>query len=499
MSRKRIVRGPGLRGPRGIAGERGLKGERGLSIIGPQGEPGLPGVNAVPADEAVAGYATTEGSATSDALAASFAARELTFAGQQATSEAARLLRSSDDERATPTPDGRSLAVILTGGTEQTYTVSNCTASDDTTRVKAGVQSKRFVTGTGNVTAIATHSPTTAMTHAPASIWRAWVWIDDVTALGGPLQFTHTRLAKIDTVAPPADERWTKSVPVTALHSGWNLISDNTLGMIAATGWGNIHSTRLVWQTTKATGINIGRIWFECPKRASLIFVQDGGYKSFATYAVPELRSRGIPVTWAVNPGWLGQRVGEFNETLTAAEVLAMKAAGDEISFHSYAAGNDGILTANMTREQIRDDSLKSIAAAQAGDWGKGYQFRAAWLQNKAPNHAAAQPYHAAYASPSEKDSHTDSWPPMDRYNIGRVGLHFSTDAFIDDIFNRLEKTRGLCVGYTHGISNISAGDMTPARLTYLLAKIDAAIAAGWLEGTTFTRLVERGGGVLRA
>ncbi|MFC6153645.1 hypothetical protein [Nocardioides yefusunii] len=501
MSNRIVITAPGPQGSPGPQGEPGPSTvPTALAVAHALGD-GQPGRTVI--DEHVAAAASDAGTPIGRALYAAIGDQvtpleTLTFAGQQAVSEAALVVRSGDDERATLTPDGRTAVYMVTGESSQTFTVSGCAVSDDTLRKKTGTQSRRFTTS-GAATAVATHSPATALTHGPASIWRTWVWIEDVTALTGYFQIIHTRGAVIDTVAPPADQRWVKQVPVSSLRTGWNLISDDTLGMYSAAGWGSIYSTRYIFQTTKATSVSVDSTWFECPKKASLLLIQDGGYKSYMTHAIPELRSRKYPTVWALNPGWLGKRPGAFNETITVADVATLKAAGDEISFHSWVAGNDGQLMATMTREQVRDDSLKSIAVAQAEGWGKGYLFRGAFLQNLAPNARGCAPYHAMLATSTERDSQIATWPPMNRLDVARVGLHFSTDAFIDDIFNRLEKTRGLCLGYTHGISTVSAGDMTPARLTYLLGKIDAAVAAGWLEVTTFERLLASAGGVLRA
>lgn len=462
-------------------------------------------------DAAVALLVNTDGTATQDALTAAMAPlapRDLAYAGHQAAAEASRIIRAGDDDRATLTPDGRTEAVIIDGGSTQIYSVSSCTPSDDTTRFKHGTQSKRFSTS-GAATAWAIHSPASVLTHGPATHWRTWVWIDDITALTGHLELEVYRGAIVNTVAPPADERWRRQVPVGELHTGWNLIESNTLpttapgvitpGMYDTPGWGHIYSMRMIWQTTRATGINLGKMWLECPRRASMIFVADGGYRSFANLALPELRSRGIPVTWAIQPANLGIDIGQSHETVTMDDLVNYAAAGDDISMHTYA----GEITSTMSRAEIRDDALHGIAAlTAAGNLGRGHLFRAAWMQNNAPNHAAAQPYFAAYATATVSNAHDstiDTWPPMDRYDIKRCGLHYSDTSFIDDVFEMLEKTHGLLVGYTHGIDAAGGADMTPARLAYVLGKIDAALAAGWLECVTFTQLVARGGGVLRA
>src|SRR5690606_19188470 len=83
-------------------------------------------------------------------------------------------------------------------------------------------------------------------------------------------------------------------------------------------------------------------------------------------------------------------------------------------------------------------------------------------------------------------------YPFLDRYNINRSQVHGRDNAWFDDLFNKLQKTRGIAVLYTHDIHESDPIDMKSSELAYMMTKIEEAVSEGWLEGVTFDRLKNR-------
>jgi hypothetical protein len=414
---------------------------------------------------------------------------DLLLVGQQAIAASARVLRSSEEERAILTPDGRSSKNIVNGDSTA-WTISGVTQSDDTTRTKDGAsQSKRFVaTGAGAASARLDMT----LTFPAGSIVRAWIWLDDPTLVTG-------LTLDIYQDSGPATP-WTRAASQSnaTLKKGWNLL---TWAASAGThsNWGNVYRIRFTWTSVSSlAAVNVQRVWVESPAKAQIMFIADRGYRTFVDDGLPDFRSRGLNLTWALDPLTHGMYTGTKNEVITDAEVATFYAAGDDISTHAF----DGAVTSTMSAARLLWDHLSTLKWLSDRGYQRGHLWRAAWTQNAAPQHAVVQPYAAAYATPTDNGG-VQCWPPVDRYNINRLALHNRSAATVDGYFATLAKTNGLVVFYTHGIhtDGITNGgaDMTPTEWAYFWTKADAMLAAGTLEFVTFSQLLARAGGVLRA
>lgn len=392
-----------------------------------------------------------------------------------------RVARNSD-LAASLTPDGRTAVTLLSGQADQTYdnftggwTSAAQSAETDPARIKTGTSSRRLA-----IPAAGTYACryTSAKTFPAASLLQMWVWIDDPS--------------KITTIVIRPCNGWSQSSN-GPFQPGWNLLrwraSSGTL-----TNWGTVDFVQLTFVTTGAATVNIGSAWVECPPKGQILFIEDRGYKTFKDIGVPMLRALKIPITWALDPALNGSNPGTSAEAITDADVATFYAQGDDISLHAYA----GEVTATMTSQQIIADSLKGQAWLQERGYVRGRQWRAAWTQNDAPKHAAAQSYYAAYATPLNLSSSYESWPPSDPFNIGRWVLHGKSNAQIDALFDVLAKTKQLVLVYTHGIDDSLAGAVTNATWNYFISKLTTAVNAGTVEGVTFTQLLARSGNLVR-
>lgn len=450
-------------------------------------------------DGLIASQIQTPGSQTEVALSETIVAETatpmaLSTAGQIAVSEVSRVVRSSDDERAALTPDGRVAVNLLTGGAEQTYILTGCTEADDTTRFKYGTQSKRFTTAGETSCNVVVDPLFVAPAPDPhvfgaASRVNEWLWVDD------PTKITTANL-EIYPVTPGTGTTWIRGIDnqPRPLKYGWNLLTwaGDAAGDHAT--WGQAYRVRVVVVTTAATSFNIGRVWVETSPKARLILINDGCFLNFYNKVLADLRPRGIPVTWAAAPSLLGAQVGTKTERMTKAQLDTAYAAGDDVSFHSWGSE----VHSTMTEAQVRENALKCLRWAQDNGYTRGRIWRAAITQNNAPNYKALAPYFAANSS-WHGGASTSVFPPIDRQDVPRVTLHGTSPAAMDAFFAALKATHGVLFGYTHGIHVDGGSDMTPTEWAYFLSKIDVGIAEGWLEGVTMSQLIERGGGVLRA
>lgn len=388
---------------------------------------------------------------------------------------------ANTDLAASLTPDSRTRTVLLSGQADQVYGVfsgggtwATGSQSSDTTRFKAGTASRRLlVPASGTYTCRYTAS----VTFPPASLLQAWVWVDDAT--------------KVTSIGFSPCSGWSRAV--TSFVNGWNLLrfraSAGTL-----TNWGTSSLVQITIVTTDAVGVNIGEMWVESPLKAQFTFTEDRGYRTFVNVALPQLRSIGAPVTWSLDPAKLGTSVGTSSEVVTEADLATAYAAGDDMSIHGYT----GDPTSTMTGTEITADNLNTLDWLQTRGYTRGSEWRAAWVQNTAPNAAVARPYYAAYATPAALSSSYETWPPVDKWNLGRFGLHDVAAAQIDAMFDVAQKTHGMVHLYTHGVDASLSGAIKPADWTYFYGKLSAAVAAGWLEVVTMSQLVARSGGIVR-
>lgn len=292
------------------------------------------------------------------------------------------------------------------------------------------------------------------------------------------------------------------------ISEGWNdiLINVNNQTYENIQNWSDAASFRLIFfgngtddYKVYISGIILGRI-----EKAKLIFVDDHAYHGFMERAYPLLKAAGQPVTWAINPGDLGGVVGDGESKLTQEDIdtLAMDAYS-EFSFHNWNPKNNP--TETMTADELRQDYQKCITYLRQHGICPTHIWRAALTQNRADNWWVAQDMVEAAAMHNASGGFV-TWPFDDPYNVQRVSLHrgkvndqyedFETQfkPRIDGYFNRLQKTHGTMILYTHGCIENRASATTDLHCTveevqYLSSKIAAAVAAGWLEPTTYNRL----------
>ena len=170
---------------------------------------------------------------------------------------------------------------------------------------------------------------------------------------------------------------------------------------------------------------------------------------------------------------------------ITVSDVAEVAATGDSISLDAY----DGAPTSPKRADGIRIDTMPSIKWLQRRGY-VGRMWRAAWTQNSAPQHAAAQPHALAYATPSSSAALARSIggtsrgadPRSHRCSVRRDLRAARSDppgARLLDAWNRREPDR-MC---------------TPAEWAYLVSRIEQGVDEGWLEGVTFEQLFTRSGG----
>lgn len=303
------------------------------------------------------------------------------------------------------------------------------------------------------------------------------IYIDDISAI----DFINLQFKNIE----GSIYQWSRGANKSLLSNGMNVIRFAAHeGNIDA--WGNFFGARVQVITNRATQVTIMGIFGEAPNKAQLLFVEDGGYVEFLANGYPELKRRGIPTTWALNPGRLGE-----GRIITEADVDEL--SNDYMSAFSYHSWSSEV-HANMTPEELRDNAIKCQRWLQKKGIQPYYPFRAAITQNLATNHQALQDIVEAYSSPNARATY-ETFPFINPYGFGRLTLHGMSNESIDKAFETMKKTHNLCVFYTHGVGpTYSTGeqttfDSTPETWNYFLSKIDLGLSEGWLEGVTYDML----------
>lgn len=378
--------------------------------------------------------------------------------------------------------------VSLIAGTEdETKSASSATITADTTNYVVGRQGWQMsmagaVTGRLTVTPI---SPASSglLTVPAAQAVGLWIYLPDATKVSSVIVTLFQNTA--NTI------QWsranTSGTPQT-LVTGWNLLRwAATEG--TTTAWNTLNRVDIQVVTNAATTATVGHLYLECPEKAKMIFILDRGYRSFVTMGgLARMRANQIPITWALDITLLGTSVGTINEVVTEGDIATYAAQGDSISFHSW----DGSVTAAYTAAQCRTDTAQAVKWLQSRGY-KGRIWRAAWVQNSATNAAATRDLVLGEAT-STNGSGFAIWPPRDRWDINRWGAHGRTNTEVDTQFATWQLTNSLLLVYTHGIDAGGGNNITPAEWDYFMTKVEAGIAAGWLEGVTFEDLWLRSG-----
>jgi peptidoglycan/xylan/chitin deacetylase (PgdA/CDA1 family) len=382
---------------------------------------------------------------------------------------------------------------LISGSDDQAPTASGATLSTDTTNFTIGDRAT-LVTVASATTAIVTYDPVNPgrddpMRFPPANAVGLSVHVPNAS------QVTSLSIEIYGDSGLNAGARWSRSAAnAGGLVNGWNHLrwraSESLLNAWTAGCW----RVRVVAATSAATTFTIGHAWLECRDKASIIFVNDGTYKTFYEQIYPDFQARRWPVTWAPDPADLGIRgIGTVNESMTEAQLAAAMASGngDECSFHGW----DGAATSAMTAAEYRADTLRAQGWLREHGYYSGAIWRAAVVQNLATNGAAANPYlYASATYTNQTGSGANAWPAVNRYNLIRFVLHNQPTATIDAALLNLRTTRGVGIWYTHGVEVGGTSNMDPTLWAYIRNAMDAAVAEGWLEVVTFSELLTRRG-----
>lgn len=367
---------------------------------------------------------------------------------------------------------------LITG--ETGVSATNCTLTQDDQIYKVGTSGWRM-TMDGAVTATLerTFSPPLDLHYCAIG---TWIYVDDPTKIDNIV----VRMRAV----PSGEEAAYRLQLLVNEHGdfnvvqGWNFLrwrADRSAKM--PSDFGAFDRLRVLPVTNGATFIVVGQVWAEYFNKARLLFIQDGAYSQFYDVGYPDMKARNMPVTIATIPNKIGTENRLSEEDLYA---LSLE-NGNEVSLHSWDAED----LSQMTGEQLREESYKSIRWLRERGYDWGSLWRAAWFRNDAPNALETKDMFMAFAMSGalSRESFIEAFPFTNPYNVRRVPLHALTQAQLDDYFARLEATRGVLVGYTHEIKD-EPSDMSPAMWSYFLQKIDAGVSDGWLEGTTFSQLM---------
>lgn len=273
----------------------------------------------------------------------------------------------------------------------------------------------------------------------------------------------------------------------TQLVNGWNKIRLLSEGAGNWTENTDITQIRImVYHTSGATeDVYIGSVVQVKPQYANLILIADGPYYSTYSAAYPALKTMGVPITWALDATLLDAVDAQTRGLINMNELnLLAKDGISEFSFHSY----DGTLMSSASKEQALYDTLNSIRFLRENGLQPNHIWRAAWLQNSCAAPELANLEVEASASYNGASGVT-VFPFNDKYNIARFGIAGRDTSWFDSIFNKLRRQHCTALLYFHGVSNAEK-DITQTMLEYFLDKIEDAISDGYLNPTTYNRLV---------
>ena len=124
--------------------------------------------------------------------------------------------------------------------------------------------------------------------------------------------------------------------------------------------------------------------------------------------------------------------------------------------------------------------------------YNTGALWRGAWFRNNAP--AAPETKDMFYAFPMYRhgvEYRVESFPFINRYNVSRFILHGQPFENVDALFDKIKNNRGIAIVYTHRVNEGTSVDMSYEEWDYFLGKLDEGLSEGWLEGTTFSKLIK--------
>ena len=341
------------------------------------------------------------------------------------------------------------------------------------------------VTSTGSVCRVDLEG--LSLTPGPVNALGAWVWIENpqiTTAatliITGPKGSYTVKYGDSRTNSQGA-----------RLRRGWQFFRVDAAGRSAYANLQSITGVSVRFTVSGPTTNAVGVVDVETRPKASLVIVNDWGSKPFYDVAYPDMRARGWPVVWAPRTWRFGEATYPDNMT-TLDEVRHILSDGvSEVSFHSP----DGTATLNLTPSEARDNAIRGLVGLKVHDLlTRGALWRAAWVQNQAPGAWAAQDLFVASATPNDR-YHPTCWPPLDRYDIPRVGIHGTGNNGHPALLalDVLEGTHGVGVFYTHAVTpDGSSNHASKAQWDAFRDAVDAGVAEGWLEVVSFGDLLRR-------
>lgn len=392
-------------------------------------------------------------------------------------------------------------SVVLVAGAEGESAVgSGATVTTDTVRWETGGRAWKVVSNAEAIEARLRVTPTDApLTFPAAAAVCARVYVPDAS------KYSSIRVDIYGDAALTFADRWSRTATtIKPLVDGWNTLRFPASVSTRAPGkWGAVYRVDVVGDNVGSVAGNeftVDRVWVECPKKATLSFIEDHCSVNFLTHGYPGLKSLGVPVYWALNPEKLGLAVVDQGLAMTRMNEAQIESVAWEnrnlVGAHAWG----DLQTADMTPEQIRADALRTTKWLQARGY-TGWVFRPAWWQEMATNYAAAQPFYLGMAT-YKADSGITCWPPPDMYNIPRYHLYQNrTLAQIDALFADLYATRQHVNLFTHMVAPLAQCGIYDTDLTtwdYLLGKIADAITDEWLEPVNWLDMWTRAGGRFR-
>lgn len=339
---------------------------------------------------------------------------------------------------------------------------------DEEIRYKENPYSIKFITTAGSSNSGFRFTVGSAMKLLGVQEIDVYVYIEDKTKV------TSIRLSAINASLVKT---------ITTFENGWNKLRFFTEG---AGNWDETVDNS-VWEilvyTTYEITIWLGKCLVVKPPCGNVIVIDDGPYASFYNQAYPLLLSHNIPVTWAIDPAF----IGESENIITNENLETLSSDGiSEFSFHSY----DGTIMSNATAVQALKDTVKSIRYLRKKGIEPNKIWRAAWLQNSCAHPELANQELEASAC-NDGSAAVTAYPFVDKYNIPRMSMQDRSQSWFDTLFLKLKKEHCTVLVYTHGISSAST-DMSLEMLEYFIDKMDEGISDGYINATTFNRLVQR-------
>ena len=307
-----------------------------------------------------------------------------------------------------------------------------------------------------------------------AQEFEMWLYTEDAG------QISEVRLATIGS-------GFDKTLDVSnTLKNGWNKLRFYTEGAGVWDGTVDTTVLRVLVYTTAEIDVWVGGLWIIKPPKANMMIISDGPYYTFYNVAYPALKAAGIPVVWAIDPAFLSNDPTHANGLINLSDLDVLANDGiSEFSFHSY----DGTIMSSATADEALADTLKSIHFLKEKGLQPNHIWRAAWLQNACNDPSLANTELEASATYTGLNMVTQ-YPFLDRYNIPRMAMANRTQEYIDDLFAKMERQHCTVLFYAHGISTGSDKEITPTLWDYYLSKMTSGITAGYLNPTTYSRLV---------